>query len=216
MSFFTKLRYASIMEIYNEELTASEFSAKNFSLALSALYAFNCNKHKKALKKFEKILKSPSVKDRAYAHFFIGVVYKDMNLFKQAIDSYRQAIALEDSFYKFHNCLAWVYRMNEDYDLAIEEYHLALKMNPRSFLSYINLCNIYTLQNKFEKAVECGERAVALNPSRVEAHSNLCIAYANLGNREKVRAHYNQLVVNHYDALDNIKEMISEILKEKF
>lgn len=205
-----------ILEIYHEELTASGFVGDRLKSSIKALSCFQRNKYEKALKILDKMVDtSCNSKDKAFAHFFKGVVYKEMRLFHPSEKEYKIAIELYDGYYKFHNCLGWVYQVMEDYTAAINEYNSALQLNSSSFLAYTNLSAVYLYLGQFDEAIEKGLKSIQLNPTRCEAYSSLTLAYAHIGDINKTREYYNHLVLRHYSSLDNLKKMVENILNEE-
>jgi tetratricopeptide (TPR) repeat protein len=71
-------------------------------------------------------LTSISIGDRDYvkSHFNLGVVYNKSGMYKEAIESYKQAIRIEPDEVKAHLNLGLVYFILNDRGSALEQYKI--------------------------------------------------------------------------------------------
>lgn len=110
------------------------------------------------------------------AHAGLGIAYKDMKMYDQAIESLRTSISIHDgqeSLTARHN-LAQIYFTQGKLDLAATELEDLLKSNPDNLQIYNDLGIIYYEQNRPGLAEEVFLRAT-------QRHSNNYLPFFNLG-----------------------------------
>lgn len=118
-----------------------------------------------------------------------GKVRSQQGQFKEAMESYEQAIAirqhhftkasydLAEAHYEQGNLL----RQEDKLDEAIESYHQAVALKPDWAEAHFNLGNILLKQEKIDEAVEKFNLAIAIDPKSVELHSRIAYFFLETG-----------------------------------
>ncbi len=129
----------------------------------------------------------------------LGVAYKSISLFDEAIKAFEQAIALNFNFTLAQNnltetklqknnavnidlvtnnytSLALTYIGNNMFDQAIATCEKSLKINPNNPITYNNLCVAYNSLALWDKAIIAAEKAIAIAPDFLLAKNNLAWA----------------------------------------
>jgi len=91
----------------------------------------------------------------------------------EAMDCYRQAVAVKPDFAKAHGNLGNLLMSKGRLEEALVCYQNVLAIDPGSFVAYNNMGNALRLQNRWQEAVDSYRQAVQLNRDYVEVHVNL-------------------------------------------
>lgn len=113
-----------------------------------------------------------------------GVNYLKSGMYKEAIESLKQAIKIDPDYAKAHKTLGYVYLnlyMNKD---AIESLKQVVRINADA-TSHYNLGFIYDRSGMYKESVEVYKRAIFINPDYRDAYNRLGNAYGELGMYEK-------------------------------
>ena len=110
-------------------------------------------------------------------HFDAGDTYFEQEMYSEAIDEYKKAIAIKPDWALAHNNLGLVYTKTNKQNLAIREYNEAIKCDPNLAEAYYNLASVYYDQRAFAKAISFYNKALEINPQMAEAHYNLGATY---------------------------------------
>ncbi|TLX73744.1 tetratricopeptide repeat protein [Labilibacter sediminis] len=126
------------------------------------------------IKDFAKKSRSEKPKERnSYDWYFIGLDhYKNKN-FKEAIDSFENAIILNKKFERAFKDLGNSYFADGNIDKAIENYKEILKLNPNSNMAYNNLGVAYTKKQEYEKALCHYKRSLKIEPNEGFIYINI-------------------------------------------
>jgi RNA polymerase subunit RPABC4/transcription elongation factor Spt4 len=111
-----------------------------------------------------------------------GIEAYERERFNEAIDLFRQALALDPGNPTFHCNLAVACGENGLDDEAFAEYQRTLSLNPSNVTALVNLGYLYSERERYEEARDCWERAVRAAPDSSEAAE----ARANLQNLEQL------------------------------
>jgi len=114
---------------------------------------------------------------------FIAKRYDD------AIDFYKQAIAVNPRSIDAHYDLAISYEKKGMLDESIEAYKHVIKIDPTHAQAHNNLGIIYENKKLFEEALSEYKKAVAQNPNLAPAQFNLGRAYLNGGLNDTAAEH---------------------------
>ena len=110
----------------------------------------------------------------------LGVAYKELKLFDDALQNYNFAISLKpnysEAFYNRGLVLHELKRLAE----SLESYEIAISLKPNYAEAYSNSGNVYKELKQFTKALEFYSKALAVNPDYVEAHLNCGITFQEL------------------------------------
>ena len=119
--------------------------------------------------------------DNYFAHYGLGISYKNLGCHQDAIESYKQAIKIRPDYDEAYNDIGISYFILGRYQDAIEAYKQAIRINPDLAKAYNNLGNAYTNLGRYQDAIEAYKPAIRINPDLAEAHYNLGTAYFILG-----------------------------------
>jgi tetratricopeptide (TPR) repeat protein len=95
---------------------------------------------------------------------------------QQAIEHYRQAIALYPPYLKARNDLGSQYLKLKKYDEALAEFEAAIEINPKAFNPRLNLGIVLVKQTRFMLAIDHLKQALEIDSSSAAAHLYLGIA----------------------------------------
>ena len=166
--------------------------------------------------------------DNYFAHYGLGISYKNLGCHQDAIESYKQAIRINPDYDEAYNDLGISYFILGRYQDAIEAYKQAIRINPDLAKAYNNLGNACLFLERYQDAIESYKQAIGIKPDLAEAYYNLGAAYLKLGRyqnaieayKQAIRikpdlaeAHYNlgkALVAQGqiYEALDQLRQAI--------
>ena len=112
----------------------------------------------------------------AVVHSSMGVIYRRMGEYEQAIDCFVEAIrrnpfSFEDTFN-----LAQLYYFTERITDAIQAYLHAVELEPDNFDAQLNLGVCYQQTGDLTQAVEQFQTAIDVDPDRPHAYVNLGVA----------------------------------------
>ncbi len=131
--------------------------------------------------------KSPA---KARVHFCLANMYKDRNLFDEAMNQYLVAIKLEPDYAEAHNNLGTLYHNHNMPDKAMEQYLIAIKLKPDYAEAHNNLAVIYRDSNMPTEAEAESLITIKLNPDDADAHFILGTIYHILNMPDKAIEHY--------------------------
>jgi tetratricopeptide (TPR) repeat protein len=132
--------------------------------------------------------------DNYFAHYGLGISYKNLGCHQDAIESYKQAIKIRPDYDEAYNDLGISYFILGRYQDAIEAYKQAIRINPDLAKAYNNLGNAYTNLGRYQDAIEAYKPAIRINPDLAEAHYNLGTAYYKLGRYQDAIEPYKQAI----------------------
>src|SRR5215475_9458416 len=101
--------------------------------------------------------------------------------YQEAIELFKQAIALRPDSAMAHYNLGRLYQTQDQFRLAIDAFNLAAHLNPAFADAHHYLGVSYNKIEHFEDAIECFKRALRLTPDRADSLSELGFAYFMLG-----------------------------------
>lgn len=114
----------------------------------------------------------------------------DPNLLPQAIESYRQVLAIAPDWIDAHiNLGVALYQLGK-IDEAREEFAAAVQLDPMSGISRYNLGCVLEEQGQIDEAIEHLRRAARAMPGHADVHFNLALAYEKRGERELARTEW--------------------------
>lgn len=123
-------------------------------------------------------------KQKAQAHFKIGVSHLDSGNIQPAYVEFQTALSLDPNNKEIHNALGAVYLRLSDLRAAEEEFQNAVRIDPSYSDAHNNLCYVYYQLRQWDKAIESCKVALE-NPLYVtpeKAFYNLARAYYRRGN----------------------------------
>src|SRR5579883_428384 len=112
----------------------------------------------------------------------------------QAIETYRQCLALSPKSPEIHNNLGTALEQAGRLPEAVACFERALALDPSYARPLVNLGKALRLQGKTVEAVQALERSLALSPDSPAALTNLGFALADLGRREEASRHLRRAI----------------------
>ncbi|MEW6675084.1 MAG: tetratricopeptide repeat protein [Nitrospirota bacterium] len=155
-----------IQAAYVEFQKALEFNPNDKEVlnAIGVIYLLNLEDIPKAIEFFERAISIDA--DFSDAHNNLGYAYEKTGMVKDAIKSYKTALAnpLYQTAEKALNNLGRIYYRLGRYDDAIDAYREAIKRVPEFVLPYYGLALCYNAKGKYGDASIAIARAIELDP----------------------------------------------------
>lgn len=123
-----------------------------------------------------------------------GNALRELDRPEEAIEAYRQAIAIDPNHPYPYFALGKVLRSLGRLKEAIEVYRQAVVVNPRDATSFVGLGNTFYETDRFEEAVDVYRQAVVVNPKYANAHLGLGNALFMLGHGEEALREYREFM----------------------
>ncbi len=108
--------------------------------------------------------KSIEIKGYYKTYDKLGLVYDELNMENEAIESFREAIKLNQRYAKAHNDLGTIYGKRGEFDLALEEFNVAIKIDKDYADAHFNKGVLLEFLGEKDKARKEFEAAVRLEP----------------------------------------------------
>lgn len=113
-----------------------------------------------------------------------GNMLKQSGNLDEAVNSYRQAIAIKPDYAEAYGDLGTIFKEQGKLDKAIVSYRQALALKPDYAKAYINLGVVYQEGGILDEAAQNYRRALAIKSDYVAAHFNLGALHMTLGQTE--------------------------------
>ena len=126
--------------------------------------------------------------------FYLGYVYVESGKYKEAIDSFEQALRIKPDYAEVHYNLGYVYVKLGKYKDAIDSYKQAIRIKPDLEMAHNNLGIAYDDLGKYKESIESFKQAIRINPDYTEAHINLGVAYGNSGKYKEAIESFKQAI----------------------
>jgi hypothetical protein len=115
----------------------------------------------------------------------LGMAYGEAGNTPKAIENYKKAIEINDSYPQtFHN-LANSYRDSGQNSLAIENYQKALAIQPDFYFSYASLINLLVIEKRYNEALTTVNQVKVYWPNDPMMYVYEIYIYANSGDLEQ-------------------------------
>jgi tetratricopeptide (TPR) repeat protein len=101
--------------------------------------------------------------------------------FDQALEYYRQAVALRPYDPKILNEWGLVHFAKGEYDQAVDKYQRSLSLRSGSIQTYLLLGDVYQASGDFAQAVEAYEKMIEIAPDDFIGHRSLALLYEQMG-----------------------------------
>lgn len=142
----------------------------------------------------EAIKQSPDWDD---PHYVLALSLTELNKLKEAIEEYKQVIALaikdEPKILAYYN-MGNAYADLGEYQNATDSYKQGIKLDPTLSKPHNNLGLAYAALGRPAEAKAALAEAVRLKPDYAEAHYNLGVAYLQLGRKRDAEQEQKTLV----------------------
>lgn len=130
-------------------------------------------------------------------HYVLALSLTELNKLKEAIEEYKQVIALaikdEPKILAYYN-MGNAYADLGEYENAIRSYKQAIKLDPTLSKPHNNLGLAFAALGRVAEAVKEFKQAVQLKPDYAEAHYNLGVAYLQLGRKPEAEQQHRILL----------------------
>ena len=94
-----------------------------------------------------------------------GNAYFNLGQYNQAINFYKKAIEIDDTFYQAYYELGTTYNKLENYEEALKFYNITIKLKPGFSDAYNGKANVLAGLKKYNEAIEFYNEAFKLNSS---------------------------------------------------
>jgi len=94
----------------------------------------------------------------------LGIAYSQLNLYGEAIQAFRRAIALNKKYSYPYNNLGSVYFAQKSYRQAEKHFKKAISLNGKEAAFHLNLGSLYLEKKKRDKAMAEWRKSFALDP----------------------------------------------------
>ena len=94
------------------------------------------------------------------AHFYMGVLYSDKRMYKEAIPEFQKAIELTGGLSRAYGNLGYAYAMLGQKDEAEKILHALEERSKEEYIRSTTLIPIYGALGDINKALECYEKAM--------------------------------------------------------
>ena len=111
----------------------------------------------------------------------LGYTYEQQKQYKQAVDAYRRAIALDRDNLDAIRGLAQNLLNDGQTDAALEQYKVIADTNPEDAQTYLHMAEIYRKSGKFDLALENLKKAGSLVQDSIEVPYNIAAVYQAQG-----------------------------------
>lgn len=108
---------------------------------------------------------NPTEQDAASIYAYMGICYKEMGKYRQALDVLEHAEKYDNERTDIYNLMGFCYFMLKMHEKAISCFKKVLQLDPSSAIDYANIGSNYRDMGKKDKAIEYYETALALDPS---------------------------------------------------
>lgn len=194
---------AAADSIYGIIIAADSTSSNaKFALLQQAKMAFReasrdtAKRFDRTLALFQRRIALDPTSDEAY--YYLGLSYKEMKRYPDAIVALRQAVTLADSKADRHFWLGILYAQVDSVALARQELQRSVDLDttkgPDTGIAYRQLGYYKLLDKKWDEAIPLLEKSVEINPKETQRMVWLAQAYQNSGNRAKALETYDRVL----------------------
>lgn len=161
-------RFAEAEAIYRQILAVDPNHAD--ALHLSGLIAYHRGEYARAC---ELIMAALARRESEIFYGNLGNALAARGMRAAAMESFRQAIALNSKYVHSHNNLGNLLREEGRLTEAVECFRTVIALQPEYAEAHNNLANALVDLGELDAAIEAYRRAIALKPGLLEARSNL-------------------------------------------
>lgn len=126
----------------------------------------------------------------AYDYYSEGWDFYVEDKYREAIESYDKAIALNPRYAEAYQCRGAVYELLEEYDQALDDYNKACQLNPKNPFAFSSRGGLYKKLKLYDKALEDCESAIRLDSLSPRLYTGRGDIYAELKNYENALDDY--------------------------
>ncbi|OZA28552.1 MAG: hypothetical protein B7X93_07170 [Hydrogenophilales bacterium 17-61-9] len=119
--------------------------------------------------------------EQAKAQYDLGRYYHGQLRYSQAIEAYRQALAMNPDMVDALNAMGVAYAESGDLALARQQFEAAQKLQPNSVNTNNNLGFVNYLAGAYQVAIEAFKQALRIDAGDKKARENLVLTYDKMG-----------------------------------
>jgi tetratricopeptide (TPR) repeat protein len=120
----------------------------------------------------------------------IGIAYHQLTDLDTAQKYYERAVKTDPQYSEAINNLGTIYYTRKSYRRAINEYKKALRLTPESASAWANLGSAYFARKNFETASEAYQHALTLDPEVFERHGTTGSTVQERSIVDRAKFHY--------------------------
>lgn len=124
------------------------------------------------------------------------------NRYEEAIEAFKEAIALSSFNWGYHFNLGLAYKKINKLEEATAAFQKAVELNPESYSSNKELAEALAKADKFEEAAGHYQKAVDVSPEDPDAYYNLGACLINVGRTDEAQAAFSKAVELKPDYID--------------
>ncbi len=179
----------------NELQAAIKLAPNNsYSYTLRGIAYAMKNTYNEAVQDFNKALKLPKNRNAEKTYYSRGLTYKELGMYKEALGSITQAIAINDRVADYYYDRAILEYETRNIAGAIDDINAAIKLEP-SKLNYYTDRALYLSENKqHQKALEDCNRVLKQDANNVMAYYSRGIAYEGLAKYAEAVADFSKVL----------------------
>ena len=149
-----------------------------------------------------------AARDSAEREFSRAASYERTNMFKEAIEAYKQAVKLKPDYVDAYMQLGLDYYRIGRYSDAVEAYKQAVKINPNDQAAYNKLAATYILLGEYPLAIKMFKESLKTDPRNPETHFNLGVACIISGDKDGAINEYTILRELDKDRADKLLDLL--------
>ena len=130
-----------------------------------------------------------------WAHFELGILYRDMGELDSALRSFRDVLRLDPKNIPATRQLGRVLRLKGDFESAIQKLKSALEFKPGDTDTMIELGLAYRDDQKIDEAIALYVRILERSPDNAIAHNHLGCLFRSAGNEQRAEIHLKKALV---------------------
>jgi len=179
-----------------KELEAAIKLAPNnsYSYTLRGIAHAMKNAYNEAVQDFNKALKLPKNRNAEKTYYSRGLTYKELGMYKEALGSITQAIAINDKVADYYYDRAILEYETRNIVGAIDDINVAIKLAPAK-LNYYTDRALYLSENKqYKKALEDCNLVLKQDANNVMAYYSRGIAYEGLAKYAEAVADFSKVL----------------------
>lgn len=177
VNFFMALNYVKLQNFKNAEkfLIQSIKISKNFTnlIQLAELYR-NFKFYELAIKTYKATNEyEVDNKIKSKINFNIGICYKNIRKFSEAIDSFNSSLKFDQNFASAFHSIGLCYLEKKNLLLAKKFIKKSIELDPKFYQAYNSLGSVYLKLKFYLEAKKYFEKSISINPNFAFAHNNL-------------------------------------------
>jgi tetratricopeptide (TPR) repeat protein len=122
------------------------------------------------------------------AHFNLGGYYFGQQDFTQAIEHYKKATELAQSYSPAYNIIGYAYRQNADYANAEQAFKKYIELIPKDPNPYDSYGELLLKMGKFDESIAQYRKALSIDPNFIASHLGISADLMYMGKPDEAAA----------------------------